>query len=63
MLDRVYANYTSIFTLLAKMPKQNPLKVFVQVDAGMYHQLLGDLDFLAKQLFPDTAGGVYLRDH
>jgi uncharacterized phage protein gp47/JayE len=29
----------------------------------MYHQLLGDLDFLALQLFPDTAEGEYLRAH
>jgi uncharacterized phage protein gp47/JayE len=29
----------------------------------MYHQLLGDLDFLSKQLFPDTAEGQYLREH
>jgi uncharacterized phage protein gp47/JayE len=29
----------------------------------MYHQLLGDLDFLSKQIFPDTAEGAYLREH
>jgi uncharacterized phage protein gp47/JayE len=29
----------------------------------MYHQLLGDLDFLSKQIFPDTAEGEYLREH
>jgi uncharacterized phage protein gp47/JayE len=63
LLDRVYANYTSLFRPLDKTPRQNLLKVFASVDAGIYHQLLGDLDFLAKQIFPDTAEGEYLREH
>lgn len=61
--DRVYANYTGLFRPLAKTPRHSLLKVLAQVDAGIYHQLLGDLDFLALQLFPDTATGEYLRDH
>jgi uncharacterized phage protein gp47/JayE len=63
LLDRAYANYTSLFRPLDKTPRQNLLKVFASVEAGMYHQLLGDLDFLSKQIFPDTAGGEYLREH
>ena len=63
LLDRIYANYTSLFRPLDKTPRQNLLKVFASVDAGIYHQLLGDLDFLAKQIFPDTAEGGYLREH
>lgn len=63
LLDRIYANYTSHFRPLDKTPRQNLLKVFASVDAGIYHQLLGDLDFLAKQIFPDTAEGEYLREH
>jgi uncharacterized phage protein gp47/JayE len=63
LLDRVYANYTSLFRPFDKTPRQNLLKVFASVEAGMYHQLLGDLDFLAKQIFPDTAEGEYLREH
>jgi uncharacterized phage protein gp47/JayE len=63
LLDRVYANYTSLFRPLDKTPRQNLLKVFASVDAGIYHQLLGDLDFLSKQIFPDTAEGEYLREH
>jgi uncharacterized phage protein gp47/JayE len=39
------------------------LKVFSSVDAGIYHELSGDLDFLARQLFSDTADGAYLREH
>jgi uncharacterized phage protein gp47/JayE len=63
LLDRVYANYTSLFQPLGKTPRHNLLKVFSSVDAGMHHQLLGDIDFLALQLFPDTAEGAYLRTH
>lgn len=63
LLDRVYANYVSRFRPFDKTPRQNLLKVFASIDAGMYHQLSGDLDFLAKQIFPDTAEGEYLREH
>ena len=63
ILDRVYAGYTSLFKPLDKTPRYNLLKVFSHVDAGIYHELLGDLDFLAQQLFPDTASGEYLREH
>lgn len=63
ILDRVYAQYMSRFTPLDRTPRHNLLKVFSAVHAGMYHQLLGDLDFLALQLFPDTAEGEYLRAH
>jgi uncharacterized phage protein gp47/JayE len=63
LLDRIYANYVSLYRPLDKTPRHNLLKVFASVDAGMYHQLLGDMDFLSKQLFPDTAEGAYLREH
>jgi uncharacterized phage protein gp47/JayE len=63
LLDRAYAKYTSLFQPIGKTPRYNLLKVFSSADAGMYHQLLGDIDFLARQLFPDTAEGAYLREH
>jgi uncharacterized phage protein gp47/JayE len=63
ILDRVYANYISLFKPLDKTPRQSLLKVFSTVDAGIYHQLLGDLDFLSRQIFPDTAEGEILREH
>jgi len=62
-LDRVYANYASLYKPLNKTPRHNLLKVFAAVDAGILHQNLGDLDFLALQIFPDTATGDYLRQH
>ncbi|MDR2663014.1 MAG: baseplate J/gp47 family protein [Treponema sp.] len=63
LLDRTYANYRSLFKPVDRTPRHNLLRVFASVDAGMYHQLLGDLDFLAEQLFPDTARSDYLRLH
>ena len=63
LLDRIYANYFSLYKPLDKTPRHNLLKVFAAVDAGILHQNLGDLDFLALQLFPDTAHGDYLRQH
>jgi hypothetical protein len=63
LLDRSYHNYMSLFKPLDKTPRYNLLKIFSQVDAGMYHQLVGDLAFLADQIFPDTASGEYLRLH
>jgi uncharacterized phage protein gp47/JayE len=63
ILNRVYAKYTSLYKPLDKTPRYNLLKIFSAVDAGIYHELLGDLDFLSNQLFPDTATGAYLREH
>ena len=63
LLDRIYSNYMSLFKPLDRTPRYNLLKVLSSVDAGIYHQLLGDLDFLSRQIFPDTAIGEYLRMH
>ncbi|MDR0456699.1 MAG: baseplate J/gp47 family protein [Treponema sp.] len=63
ILERTYANYVSLYKPLDRMPRHSLLKVFSAIDAGIYHQLLGDLDFLALQLFPDTATGTSLREH
>jgi len=63
ILERTYANYVSLYKPLDRTPRHNLLKVFSAVDAGIYHQLQGDLDFLALQLFPDTATGESLREH
>jgi uncharacterized phage protein gp47/JayE len=57
---------TSIIPAFSGLSTKRPgnlLKVFASVEAGIYHQLLGDLDFLSKQIFPDTAEGEYLREH
>jgi len=63
LTNRIYANYSSLFRPLDRTPRHSLLKVFSAVDAGIYHQLLGDLDFLSLQIFPDTAEGEFLRQH
>ena len=63
LTDRVHANYTSLFRPLDRTLRHSLLRVFATVDAGIYHQLLGDLDFLSRQIFPDTAEGEFLRQH
>ncbi|MEL3907903.1 MAG: baseplate J/gp47 family protein [Treponemataceae bacterium] len=63
LFDRVYTSYMSRLKPLNKTARHNLIKVMSEVEAGMYHQLLGDLSFLADQIFPDTATGDYLRTH
>jgi len=63
LANRIYANYSSLFRPLDRTPRHSLLRVFAEVDAGIYHQLLGDLDFLSLQIFPDTAEGEFLRQH
>lgn len=63
LLDNVYSNYMSLFKPLDKTPRYNLLKVIAYTEGGAIHQLLGDLDFLSEQIFPDTATGEYLRAH
>jgi len=61
--ERTFANYMSLFKPLDRTSRHSLLSVFANVDAGLSHLLQGDLGFLSKQLFPDTAEGEYLRAH
>jgi len=61
--ERTYANYVSLFKPLDRTVRHNLVSVLANVDAGLFHLLQGDLVFLSKQLFPDTAEGEYLRKH
>lgn len=63
ILDRIYSNYMSLLKPLDKTPRYNLMKVLAYTEGGDVHQLLGDLSFLSKQIFPDTASGEYLRAH
>ena len=63
LFDRMYSNYMSRLKPLDKTARHNLIRVMAEVEAGIYHQLLGDLSFLAEQIFPDTATGDYLRMH
>jgi len=61
--ERTYANYMSLFKPLDRTPRHSLVSVMANVDAGLAHSLQGDLVFLSKQLFPDSAEGEYLRAH
>ncbi len=61
--EKTFSNYMSLLRPLDKTPRYNILKVLAFCEAGAQHQLLGDIDFLSEQLFPDTASGDYLRMH
>jgi len=61
--ERTAANYMSLFKPLDRTPRYNLVSVMANVDAGLTHLLQGDLVFLSKQLFPDTAEREYLRAH
>jgi len=61
--EKTLANYYSLFKPLDKTPRHNLVSILANVDAGLSHMLQGDLVFLSKQLFPDTAEGEYLRSH
>jgi uncharacterized phage protein gp47/JayE len=61
--ERTLANYLSLFKPLDRTPRRSLVSVMADVDAGLAHSLQGDLVFLSKQLFPDTAEGGYLRAH
>jgi len=63
LLDRAYNNYASLFKPLDKTARYSLLRVFSAADAGLEHQVLGDIGFLSDQIFPDTATGEYLRAH
>ena len=63
LLDRTYSNYMSLLKPLDKTPRYNLMKVLAYTEGGDVHQLLGDLSFLSKQIFPDSASGEYLRAH
>ncbi len=61
--DRTWNSFVSKLSPIDKTPRYNILKFLSAVDAGIEHQLLGDIDFYAEQIFPDTASGEYLRAH
>lgn len=61
--ERVLNDCLSRFQPLAGAPRYNLLTVLSEVSAGNYHLLYGDLHFLSKQIFPDTAEAEFLRAH
>ena len=62
-LGRTAGHVRGVKHRLCSPQRHNLIRVMAEVEAGIYHQLLGDLSFLAEQIFPDTATGDYLRMH
>lgn len=61
--NKIYNQFYSRLKPLENTPKNDLIKVISEVESGIYHSLLGDIDFLKKQIFPDTAEKDYLRAH
>lgn len=60
---RIFNQFNAELNPLENTPKYNLVKVIANIEAGIYHSLLGDIEFLKKQIFPDTAEREYLRLH
>lgn len=63
LMGRVYQDHAVQLAPMANLPRENLVKVLSRVDAGMYHQLFGEIDYLSRQIFPDSADGAILRAH
>lgn len=60
---KILNQYYSELNPLENTPKYNLVKVIANVEAGIQYSLLGDIEFLKKQIFPDTAEKDFLRAH
>lgn len=63
LTERVKENCSALFRPPDGTPGHGLPDVFASVDAGIYRRLLDGLDFIARQIFPDTAEGEFLRQH
>lgn len=61
--NRIQQSYRSHLSPLTPLPRYNLMQILAAVDAGIYHQLQGDIFFLSRQIFANTAEGEYLRAH
>lgn len=61
--NKIYNQFHSKLNPLENTPKYDLVKIISDVEAGIYFSLLGDIEFLKKQIFPDTAEKEYLRAH
>ena len=63
LIDRNVADIESRLTGSDARLRRSNLNVTARVVAGAAHGLYGSIDFLARQLFPDTAEKEYLERH
>jgi uncharacterized phage protein gp47/JayE len=60
LVARVEQDFVSRLSLAGAVLRRSTIRVLARVVAGAAHMLHGHLDFLARQLFPDTAETTYL---
>ena len=63
LTDRIRADYRTRYRPLEPSLRYDLIDVLARIDAGIYHQMYGDLVFLSRQIFPDSAEDKYLREH
>lgn len=60
LVDRIQADLVSRLTLTGAVLRRSVVSVLARVLAGASHVLHGHLDFLGKQIFPDTSEAEFL---
>lgn len=61
LVDRIQADFVSRFTLNGPVLRRSVIYVLARVLAGAAHSLYGYLNYLSRQIFPDTADDTNLR--
>lgn len=61
IIDRITADFVSRLNLTGALLRNSVVRVLSRVYAGAVHGLYGYLDFLSRQLIPDTAEDEYLQ--
>lgn len=63
LIDRIQSDLTTRLTLAGVVLRRSVVYVLARVQAAAAHLLHGHLEFLAKQLFPDTSEVEFLERH
>lgn len=61
LIDRVKADFESKLSAFGKIIPNTFVWVIARVLSGLVHGIYGLLDFIVRQVFPDTAEGEFLR--
>lgn len=61
LVERVSSDFVSRLQLTGAMLRRSVVQVMARVIAGAAHSLYGYLDFLSRQIFPDTSEAEYLE--
>lgn len=63
LIDRIVADLGSSLNLSGPALRRSVIGILARVEAGAAHELHGHLDFIAKQILPDTAESDFLVRH